>query len=495
MTMPSTTTSALSQDGVTPTQASLLSQLAYLAGRYQSLHEFIGQSIISGEVDRTRIYDRAAQHLENFQLAPPEFERLLARMELVGVRNQNGMQAIAVRLADGNVVLAYAGSNENSDHFGPNAGIFFGSFGIGERPPDVLSSICQRMMMEGLSETIAREIISESIRREQSFLISADNFANEIFLRYPNSRVQCTGHSLGQAVCAVIRDRHPDRVTGIFGYNGPGIIPGVLPVDDSFIQFRVLGRKAVYRLVAAGITVILAGTANASEPVPVTIPLIRDSFMEYPVDWQGSRPFRDLLFAAWPADQVQITLQTGIPFERALKTVQSPGSGPMCLPFVSRTEERAQSLQFSRPLRRPGQVAVLHRTNGPRIARLPGLEALFADPELVAAFRKGARFGAAIDRLLSKHQPVAATMATSTTPTYEMICAGRADYLLVDQQVWHLVPACANGEKLTATIYPDAPHLDAERLACSLSTPPELLQAVNALLPEEDPAGLPPLNN
>jgi hypothetical protein len=236
---------------------------------------------------------------------------------------------------------------------------------------------------------------------------------------------------------------------------------------------------------------LITSPAPAAEPVVVTMPLIRADLLDHPTDWQGSGRLRDLLAAAWPAGRVEIRYQFGIPFERAMVTLQARDGGAVCAPFVRQTPDRAATMQFTRPLLESRPVAVLHRASDARPAAKRSLPELLNDPGLTLVMRKGSRFGEEIDRLLAAHPPATALMASAATAPHEMVCTDRGDYRLVDSRHWRLNSTCSNGEVLAVTLYPEAPMIAAEGLACSPSTPRWLLDAVDEQL-QPVPAKGPP---
>jgi hypothetical protein len=189
--MPDSGTGILTHSGVTPAQAAALSQLAYLAGTYPGISNYIGKDIVTGEFDGWDLFHRASserspEKLSNFRISWQDFERQLAGMRLVAATNQSGMQSIAIRLPNGAIVQAFAGTNEIADIVGPNAGIAFGNFGIDPNftGPDSFP-MSRRLNLTGPSEAVVS--LSRSLYvQEQNFLRAADSSTRAILAAFPS---------------------------------------------------------------------------------------------------------------------------------------------------------------------------------------------------------------------------------------------------------------------------------------------------------------------
>jgi hypothetical protein len=235
-------------------------------------------------------------------------------------------------------------------------------------------------------------------------------------------------------------------------------------------------------LAAAGIALTGSGSVTAQDgPQTVTIIIHRQvSYTEEHVNvLNPPLLYRDFLEKVRQEGPLDLRIQVSVPFARALRQVETSPE-PLCLARVTFTPDRAGLFKFTDPVSRLGQLVVQTR---PEIAaRHSTLDSLLRDPSLELLARQGTTMGAGIDQILKKAGTRVRTLAGTDSDMTDMVCGGRADYNFSGSA--SVVDSCPPGSPTTLTnvTYPDAPELQPERIACSLSTPDDVIAIFNRLL-------------
>ena len=197
----------------------------------------------------------------------------------------------------------------------------------------------------------------------------------------------------------------------------------------------------------------------------------------------GPASLRTLLARLPEAERARVEVRSEVPFERAMRMATLP-DGAVCLPQVSRTAEREGLLWFSRPTFAPGRLAAFALTGHPSIALHGQLSDLLRDQGLLLAWRRGVSYGEETDRLLDRYAPRRAQLSAATTRTTDLVCGGRADYVLAGENFAPVLRCEGEGGRLLEPrVFPDSPILEVEHIACGRGVPDSFRTALDALIP------------
>ena len=245
-----------------------------------------------------------------------------------------------------------------------------------------------------------------------------------------------------------------------------------------------------------GLLLLCGGTGRAEPAAPdsagemapaagrVLLILTRAEHLDRPMitlaDGPGS--LRTLLARLPEAERARVEVRSEVPFERALRMATLP-DGAVCLPQVSRTTEREGVLWFSRPTFAPGRLAAFSLPGHPSIALHGFLSDLLRDDGMLLAWRLGISYGVETDRLLDRFAPRRAQLSAATTRTTDLVCGGRADYVLAGENFAPVLRCEGEGGRLLEPrVFPDSPTLEVEHIACGRGVPDSFRAALDALI-------------
>ncbi|HYC04482.1 MAG TPA: transporter substrate-binding domain-containing protein [Azospirillaceae bacterium] len=221
--------------------------------------------------------------------------------------------------------------------------------------------------------------------------------------------------------------------------------------------------------------------------VPLQILVVRAGQMEEPLRLPGAPAdgvrLRDLFARAAAESRLDLEIVDLVPFQRALKTLEST-EAVACVPTLVRLPERERFVRFSAPVIPAEQLAVIHRKGDPSFARYRSFDELLADRGQVLAWRSKMSYGRELQRRFDAFKPVTEDVVSPSIRLYDIVAGGRASYALGPASRWQdlVRQEAGNKSELTVLSLPDTPDIEAQHVGCSLATPPAFLEALDRML-------------
>lgn len=172
-----------------------------------------------------------------------------------------------------------------------------------------------------------------------------------------------------------------------------------------------------------------------------------------------------------------------LPSSRQLAAIRD-SRRPECGIGWFRNAEREGFARFSRPLYqdRP-TVALAHAGFMPRGPRLADV---LESREVVVLVKDTFSYGPYVDGLLVQHKPTTITTTVENAQMVQMVARHRVDFMFAaEEEAAVLLQQAGNDAKsLKIVRFTDVPPGEKRYLMCSRSVSPELIERVNAALPE-----------
>lgn len=163
---------------------------------------------------------------------------------------------------------------------------------------------------------------------------------------------------------------------------------------------------------------------------------------------------------------------------------------PLCALARFRTPERATYAVYSRPLFVEGTRLILGRADDAVLASINSLDELLADTRLTLMLKRSYSLGAIIDAKVERLSVRKWDTWVEADVMFRQIAAGRADYMFIAPEEGAYVMdeiAAETRDRLALYTIAGMPPGEARMLMCSRSTPPEVMGALDAAIPETAP--------
>jgi len=152
-----------------------------------------------------------------------------------------------------------------------------------------------------------------------------------------------------------------------------------------------------------------------------------------------------------------------------------------------RTPERAAYAVYSRPLYVEKSRVILGRADDAVLASVNSLDELLADPRLTLMLKRSYSLGEIIDAKVERLAVRKWDTWVEADVMFRQIAAGRADYMFIAPEEGAYVMdeiAAETRDRLALYVIAGMPPGEARMLMCSRSTPPSVIRAIDAALPE-----------
>jgi uncharacterized protein (TIGR02285 family) len=172
-----------------------------------------------------------------------------------------------------------------------------------------------------------------------------------------------------------------------------------------------------------------------------------------------------------------------LPSNRQILSIKD-NRAPECALGWFRNAEREQFARYSKPLYqdRP-TVALAHRAFQPAGRFLP--DAL-SQPDVVVLVKERFSYGAYIDELIARLKPTLTVTTVENALMLQMLARRRADFMFAAQEEADalLEQAGAAARDLQLLRFEDMPEGEKRYLMCSKSVPDEVMQRIDAAIPD-----------
>lgn len=165
---------------------------------------------------------------------------------------------------------------------------------------------------------------------------------------------------------------------------------------------------------------------------------------------------------------------------------------PLCALARFRTPEREAYAVFSRPLYVEGGRLILGRIDDTVLASVNSLDELLTDTRLTLMLKRSYSLGAVIDAKVERLAVRKWETWVEADVMFRQIAAGRADYMFIAPEEGAYVMdeiAAETRDRLALYTIAGMPPGEARMLMCSRSTPPAVMGAIDAAIPETAPDG------
>jgi uncharacterized protein (TIGR02285 family) len=188
-------------------------------------------------------------------------------------------------------------------------------------------------------------------------------------------------------------------------------------------------------------------------------------------------------YQAFKNAKVPVVLQE-TPFARQLHYLEM-NSGLDCMIGMFKKPEREKFARYSKPIYQDQpHVLLTSVANAPRFATHSSVGAVFSDKALVLLVKLGYSYGAALDALIDRYQPIHQTTADENLAMIRQIQYGMADYILMSpEEATPAIEAAGLKRQFFRQIpLKDMPPGEFRHIMCSKNVSDAVMQRLNAAI-------------
>ncbi|BHH83437.1 substrate-binding periplasmic protein [Desulforhopalus sp. 52FAK] len=177
-----------------------------------------------------------------------------------------------------------------------------------------------------------------------------------------------------------------------------------------------------------------------------------------------------------------------MPFKRQLVTIKADKKNVCGIGWFKKPG-REEFARYSIPIYQDKPTVVLARNGDDAVARHSDIKSLFSDNSITLLVKDSFSYGTFLDEHIEKMQPKTLTVISSNTgEMLQMLLSGRGDYFLVaeEEATDFFQKKEFSASQFAFHRFPEMPQGNNRYLACSFSVQPEIIEAINVQLQEND---------